>query len=41
LLLSFLNELNEAKKAGKGKETLEPVMITLLEYIKNFFVSEE
>jgi hemerythrin len=40
-LVGFLNELYEAMKAGKGKETLDAVMINLVEYTKTHFASEE
>jgi hemerythrin len=40
-LVGFLNELYEAMQAGKGKETLDAVMINLVEYTKTHFASEE
>jgi hemerythrin len=40
-LVGFLNELYEAMKAGKGKKTLDAVMINLVEYTKTHFASEE
>jgi hemerythrin len=40
-LVGFLNELYESMKAGKGKETLDTVLINLVEYTKTHFATEE
>lgn len=41
ILVGFLNELYESMKAGKGKETLDSVLINLVEYTKTHFATEE
>jgi hemerythrin len=40
-LVDFLNELYEAMKANKGKETLDIVLKNLVEYTKTHFTTEE
>jgi hemerythrin len=40
-LVGFLNELYEAMKAGKGRDTLDTVMKSLVEYTKTHFSTEE
>ena len=40
-LVGFLNELYESMKAGKGKDTLDAVLIKLVEYTKTHFATEE
>jgi len=41
VLVGLLNELYESMKAGKGKETLDAVLINLVEYTKTHFAAEE
>lgn len=40
-LVGFLNELYDAMKAGKGKDTLDKVLVGLVEYTKTHFATEE
>lgn len=40
-LVSYLNELFEAMRAGKGNEVLEKILNALLSYTNTHFASEE
>ncbi|MFH0998828.1 MAG: bacteriohemerythrin [Pseudomonadota bacterium] len=41
VLVSFLNELYDSMKAGKGKDTLDTVLKSLVDYTKTHFATEE
>ncbi|MFH0730004.1 MAG: bacteriohemerythrin [Pseudomonadota bacterium] len=41
VLVGFLNDLYDSMMAGKGKETLDAVLINLVEYTKTHFATEE
>ncbi len=40
-LLDFINELHDSMMSGKGKETLEKILVELREYTKYHFQAEE
>jgi len=40
-LVVFLNELYDSMKAGKGKDTLNAVLKSLMEYTRTHFTTEE
>lgn len=40
-LIGYVNELNEAMRAGKGKQTLEKVLRDLISYTASHFSAEE
>jgi hemerythrin len=41
LLISYLNELNQAVKIGSSQNTMEEILIQIIHYTKSHFGSEE
>ncbi|MEW5747024.1 MAG: bacteriohemerythrin [Nitrospirota bacterium] len=40
-LISMINELHDAMKAGKGKEVVGPILTGLVQYVATHFATEE